>query len=76
MLYYCRKSFGQRLTSKCSVGIKQKSFLEKYVVKFRDSKFISTILMMEIQKLTDSQHESRVFHGLVSLLHVQSKDNR
>ena len=35
------------------------AFLEKYVVKFRDSKFISTLLMMEIC----------VFHVSVSILH-------
>ena len=48
-------------------------FSKKYVLKFRVSKFISTLLMMEIQKITDSQHESRDFHVLVSILHVQSQ---
>ena len=75
MLYYCGNSLGQRLTSKCSEGMKLIFSRKKYVVKFLDSKFISTLLMMEIQKITDSQHESRVFHVLVSILHVQSQDS-
>ena len=50
-------------------------FSRNYVVKSRDSKFISTVLMMEIKKITDSQDESRVFHVLVSILHVQSQDS-